>query len=183
MIRGPISQGIANRPVIKCFLTAANHIWDRFQFTVLIFTIFYSFSGIHIHYPGRGARPKPDMSRQSQTESAYVQTVPGQKKPMSRPSKTECAYVKTIVRSKIISAFFVRSKSNMSRPSQTKSVYVQIFVRSCPDHRALQIKFVRSNSKVLLRSCPDHRAFMSRLSCVQQTEKTNYILCSVIPWR
>ena len=95
-----------------------------------------------------------------QTESRYVQTVPD--------GKFLCQDYRAF---KTFSAFFVRSKLNMSRPSQSRSVYVRTFVRSCPDHRALQIKFVRSKSKVLERPCPDHRAFMSRLSCVHQTEK------------
>ena len=82
---------------------------------------------------------------------------PRRKVPMSRPSQTQSAYVQTVPDGKWISpdyrafktfrAFFVRSKANMSRPSQTETVYVQTFVRSCPDHRALQIKFVRSTPK------------------------------------
>ena len=106
---------------------------------------------------------------------------PRRKVPMCRPTQTENVYVQTVPDGNCLcpdysafntfSAFFVRSKSKMARPSQTKSVYVQTSVHSCPDHRALQIKFVRSKTKVLVRPCPDHRAFMSTLSSVQQTEK------------
>ena len=121
----------------------------------------------------------------SQTESRYVQTVPDGKclcpdRPrwrvsMSWPSQTESAYAQTIA-FETFSAIFVRSMSNKSRPSQTENVFVQTFVRSCPDHRALQIKFVLSNTKVLVRQCPDHRAFTSW--------ENNYIMwCSAIPWR
>ena len=126
------------------------------------------------------------MSRPSRTESAYDQADPHgmclcpdrprRKVPMTRPTHTECVYVQTVPDGKCLcpdyhafksfSALFVRSKSNRPRPSQTKNVYVQTFVRSCPDHRALQIKFVQSKTKVLVRPCRDHRAFMSRLSCV-----------------
>ena len=82
--------------------------------------------------PDRSRRKVP-MSRPSQTQSAYVQTVPD--------GKWICPDFRAF---KIFRAFFVRSKTNMSRPSQTETVYVQTFVRSCPDHRALQLKFVRS---------------------------------------
>ena len=82
--------------------------------------------------PDRPRRKVP-MSRPSQTQSAYVQTVPD--------GKWICPDYRAF---KIFRAFFVRSKTNMSRPSQTETVYVQTFVRSCPDHRALQIKLVRS---------------------------------------
>ena len=51
------------------------------------------------------------------------------------------------------------SKWNMSRHPDKKRIYFQTFVRSFPDHRALQIKFMRSSTKVLVRACPDHRAF------------------------
>ena len=97
---------------------------------------------------------------------------PRRKVPMSRPSQTQSAYVQTVPDGKLICpdyrafktfrAFFVRSKANMSRPSQTETVYVQTFVRSCPDHRAFQIKIVRSTPKfycvhvqTIVRSCPD----------------------------
>ena len=95
------------------------------------------------------------MSKPSQTQSAYVQTVPD--------GKWICPDYRAF---KIFRAFFVRSKTKMSRPSQTETVYVQTFVRSCPDHRALQLKFVRSTPNFVVRPCPDHRAFMSRPSCV-----------------
>ena len=102
------------------------------------------------------------MSRPSQTQSAYVQTVPD--------GKWICPDFRAF---QIFRAFFVRSKTNMSRPSQTETVYVQTFVRSCPDNRALQLKFVRSTPnfscvhvQTIVRSCPDHRAFKSRPSCV-----------------
>ena len=98
--------------------------------------------GVNLDCQGWGARPKVDVSRPSQRENAYVQTVPDGK----------CLYPDYRAFA-TFSALFVRSKSNMSRPSQTKSVYVQTFVRSCPDHRALQIKFVCFNNKVLLRPC------------------------------
>ena len=111
--------------------------------------------------PDRSRRKVP-MSRPSQTQSAYVQTVPD--------GKWICPDFRAF---QIFRAFFVRSKTNMSRPSQTETVYVQTFVRSCPDHRALQLKFVRSTPnfscvhvQTIVRSCPDHRAFKSRPSCV-----------------
>ena len=126
--------------------------------------------------PGWGARPKVDMSRQDQTESAYVQTVPDSKclcpdrprlkVPMSRPSHTESGYVQTIVRSKLFVCSSCVRRQNMSRPSQTETIYVQTFVRFRPDHRALHIKVVRSTPKFKcvhvqtnVRSCPDFRVF------------------------
>ena len=98
-------------------------------------------------------RRKVLTSRPSQTQSAYIQTVPDGKRicPDYRAFKT-------------FRAFFVRSKANLYRPSQTEAVYVQTFVCSCPDHRALQIKFVRSTPKfkcvhvqTIVRSCPDQK--------------------------
>ena len=80
------------------------------------------------------------MSRPSQTQSAYVQTVPD--------GKWICPDYRAF---KIFRAFFVRSKTNMSRPSQTETVYVQTIVRS------------KSNS------CVQRQIFsasMSRPSCV-----------------
>ena len=99
------------------------------------------------------------MSRPSQTESAYVQTVPDGKclcpdfRAFTRPS---CVHVQTFVRSPDFRAF-------MSRLSCVH----QTFVRSCPDFRAFMSRFscVR---QTFVRS-PDFRAFMSRLSCVHQT--------------
>ena len=125
--------------------------------------------------PDRSRRKVP-MSRPSQTQSAYVQTVPD--------GKWICPDFRAF---QIFRAFFVRSKTNMSRPSQTETVYVQTFVRSCPDHRALQLKFVRSTPnfscvhvQTIVRSCPDHRAFKSRPSCVHvQT----FVRSSVFPDR
>ena len=113
-------------------------------------------------------RWKVSTSRPTQTENVYVQTVPDR--------NCQCQDYRAF---NTFSAFFVRSKLNISRPSQTKSVYVQTFVRSCPDHRALQIRFVRSKSKDMVRPCPDHRAFMSRLSCVHQTE-TKITSCGTV---
>ena len=116
---------------------------------------------------------KPYPRLRCQTENRYVQTV-----------QTESVYVQTVPDGmcqcpdyrafKTFSDFFVRSKPNMSRPSQTKRVYVQTFVRSCLDHRELQIKFVRSNTKVLERPCPDFHA-LTRI-------RKNYIMWrSAIP--
>ena len=57
-----------------------------------------------------------------------------------------------------------------------KAYIVQTFVRSCPDHRALQIKFVRSKTKVLVRPSPDHRAFI-RVSRPCNFERTTTPSC------
>ena len=118
------------------------------------------------------------MSRPSQTEGAYVQTVPDGKclcpdfRAFTRPS---CVHVQTFVRSPDFRAFM----SRLSCAHQT-------FVRSCPDFRAfmswfscVRQTFVRSPDfraftrlscvyvQTFVRS-PDFRAFMSRLSCVHQ---------------
>ena len=120
------------------------------------------------------------MSRPSQTESAYVQTVPDGKclcpdfRAFTRPS---CVHVQTFVRSPDFRAF-------MSRLSCVH----QTFVGSCPDFRAFMSRFscvrrtfVRSPDfrafmsrlscvhQTFVRSCPDFRAFMSRFSCVRRT--------------
>ena len=77
---------------------------------------------------------------------------------MCRQAQTESAYVQTVRRRKV----------DMSRLS-----CVQNF--SCV-LRAFQGKYVQTipqrafNAKILVRPSPDHRAFMSRLSCVHQTE-------------
>ena len=131
----------------------------------------------------------------SQTQSGYVQTGPDGKclcpdrprlkVPMSRPSQTESGYVQTFVRSKI----FVRSSCvrrqicpDHPRPKQYMSrlscVLVQTIVRSnsnsCVQCQIFSASMSRPSSvhvQTIVRSNPDHRAFISRLSCVHQTEK------------
>ena len=95
---------------------------------------------------------------------------PRRKLPISRPSQTESGYVQTIVQSKLfmrsscvrtqICPDYPRSKRYMSRLS---CVLDQNIVRSKPN-RAF-------NAKILVRPCPDHRSFISRLSRVRHTEK------------
>ena len=86
--------------------------------------------------PGWGARPKEDMSRQAQTESAYVQTVPD---------------------SKCLCPDRPRRKVDMSRLScvQNFSCVLRAFegkyVQTIPDRNGI---------------CPDFCSFMSRPSCV-----------------
>ena len=117
------------------------------------------------------------MSRPSQTESTYVQTVPDGKclcpdfrAFMSRLSfvhqtvarsfpefraftRLSCVHVQTFVRSPDFRAFTRISCSH------------QTFVRSCPDFRAFtRISCV--HIQTFVRSYPDFRAFMSRLSWV-----------------
>ena len=106
------------------------------------------------------------MSRPSQTESAYTQTVqdgkclypdrPRRKVPMS---KLSCVH-QTVVRS---CPDFPALRRN--------SCIHQIFVRSCADFRAYtRHSCVQQTSclrvQTFVRSCPDFRVFMSRLSCV-----------------
>ena len=85
---------------------------------------------------------------------------PRRKVPMSRPSQTQSAYVQTIPDGKCLCPDRPRLKVPMSRPSQTESGYVQTIVSSK--------LFVRS-SCVRKQLCPDHprpKRYMSRLSCV-----------------
>ena len=105
--------------------------------------------------PDRSRRKMP-MSRPSQTQSAYVQTVPD--------GKWRCPDYRAF---KIFRAF--EDKFVQTIPDRNSI---------CPDFRAFlsipscaptQIRAF--NAKFLVRPCPDHRAFMSRLSCVHQTEK------------
>ena len=133
--------------------------------------------------PGWSARPKLDMSRPSQTESVYVQTLPDGKclSRLSCGQNFSCVHrafksphVQTIVRSKL----------HMSRQSCVQNCI-------CPDYRAFKIAYVQTivRSKLHMSRqscvqnciCPDNRAFkiayvqtivrsklhMSRLSCVQ----------------
>ena len=87
---------------------------------------------------------------------------PIRKVPMSRPSQTESAYVQTIVRSKLlVPSSCVRSRKCPDHPrpkaymSRISCVLVQTIVRS---------KFVRSHTKILVHPCPDDHAFMSSFS-------------------
>ena len=112
---------------------------------------------------GWGPRRIVDMSRPSQTESAYVQTVPDGK---------WSAYVQTFVRSPDFRAFMSRlscvhqtfARSTDFRAfTRLSCVHVQIFVRSYPDFRALtRLSCVHEN----FVSSSDFRAFMSGLPCV-----------------
>ena len=112
------------------------------------------------------------MSRPSQTESVYVQTLPD--------GKCLCPDFRAL---KIFRAFIVRSKVLMSRPSCVQSCI-------CPDYRAFKVTYVQTivRSKLHMSRpscvqnciCPDYRAFkfaylqtivrsklhMSRISCV-----------------
>ena len=79
---------------------------------------------------------------------------------MSRQAQTESAYLQTVPDSKCLCPDRPRLKVPMPRPSQTESGYVQTIVRS--------ILFVRS-SCVRRQICPDHprpKRYMSRPSCV-----------------
>ena len=131
--------------------------------------------------PGWGARPKVDMSRPSQTESVYVQTLPDGKCLCPDFRAFKILYDQTLVRSKLkFVRSFLRSKTPMFRLSCVQTCL-------CPDFRAFKILYdqtlVRSKWKIVrsfVRSCPDYRAFknthvqtflrskmrMSRLSCV-----------------
>ena len=83
----------------------------------------YRLSVWHLNLgPGWGARPKVDMSRPSQTESVYVQTLPD--------GKCLCPDFRAF---KIFRAFIVRSKVLMSRLSCVQNCL-------CPDFRAFQKK-------------------------------------------
>ena len=100
----------------------------------------------------------PHMSRQSQTESGYVQTIvrsklfvrsscvrrqicPDHPRPKRYMSRLSCVLFQTIVRSKSNSC--VQRQIFSASMSRSLCVHVQTNVRS-----------------------PDHRAFMSRPSCV-----------------
>ena len=125
------------------------------------------------------------MSRQVQTESAYVQTVPDSKCLCPDRPQTESGYVQIFVRSK----FFERSSCvrrqicpDHPRPkkymSRLSCVLVQTIVRSNSNSCVQCQIFCASMSRpscghvqTTVRSNPDHRAFMYRLSCVHQTEK------------
>ena len=107
------------------------------------------------------------ITRHSQVEVPDRKSIcpdrPRRKVSMSRPSQTESAYVQTIVRSK----FFVRSscvqKSSCPDFRAFKIAYVQTFVRS-------KGKFVRSkidNLCVHVQTIVRSKRLMSRLSCVQ----------------
>ena len=98
------------------------------------------------------------MSRPSQTESAYVQTVPD--------GKCLCPDFRAFARLSCVHQTFVRSCPDFRAFMSRFSCVRQTFVRS-PDFRAftrLSCVYVQT----FVRS-PDFRAFMSRLSCVQQT--------------
>ena len=110
------------------------------------------------------------MSRQVQTESAYVQTVPDSKclcpdRPRRKVDMSRLSCVQNF--SCVLRAF--EDKYVQTIPDRNSI---------CPDFRAFLSRpscaptQIRSfNAKFLVRPCPDHRAFMSRLSCVHQTEK------------
>ena len=110
---------------------------------------------------------------------------------MSRQAQTESAYVQTVPDSNCLCPDRPRRKVDMSRLSCVQNFscvlrafednYVQTIPDRnsiCPDFRAFlsrpscapnQIRAF--NAKLLVRPCPDHRAFISRLSCVHWTEK------------
>ena len=110
------------------------------------------------------------MSRQAQTESANVQTVPDSKclcpdRPRRKVDKSRLSCVQNF--SCVLRAF--EDKYVQTIPDRNSL---------CPDFRAFlsrpscapnQIRWF--NAKFLVRPCPDHRAFMSRPSRVHQTEK------------
>ena len=105
--------------------------------------------------PRLRSQTEASMSRPSQTESTYVQTVPDGSClcPDFRAfARLSCVHVQTFVRSPDFHAF-------MSRLSCVH----QTFVRSCPDFRA----FTRLScvQPIFVRSCPDFRAF-DRFLCV-----------------
>ena len=123
-------------------------------------------AGIHwyliFQYISQAEVREVDMSRQAQTDIAYVRTIPESKclcPDRPRPSRLstvqnfscvllafEGKYVQTIPDRNGICAFLSRASC---APKQIRAF----------------------NAKILVRPCPDHRAFMSRLSCVHQTEK------------
>ena len=81
---------------------------------------------------------------------------------MSSQAQTESAYVQTVPDSKCLCPDRPRRKVDMSRLScvQNFSCVLRAFedkyVQTIPDQNSI---------------CPDFRAFLSRLSCVQKTEK------------
>ena len=124
------------------------------------------------------------MSRQVQTESAYVQTVPDSKclcpdRPrrkvdMSRLSCVqnfscvlrafEDKYVQTITDRNSICPDF---RAFLSRPSCTPSSCVRRQI--CPDHprpKQYMSRLSCVHVQTIVRLCPDHPAFKSRPSCV-----------------
>ena len=140
-------------------------------------------------------RPKVDMSRQVQTESAYVQTVPDSKclcpdRPrrkvhMSRLSCVqnfscvlrafEDKYVQTIPdRNSICPDFRAFLSRPSCAPTQIRAFNAKFLVRPCPDRRAVMSRSPCVQIQTIVRSCPDFRAFTR--------PKKNYILgCSAIP--
>ena len=118
------------------------------------------------------------MSRQVQTKSAYVQTVPDSK----------CLCPDCTRRNVDMSGLScVQNFSCVLRAFKDK------FVQTIPDRNSMCPDFhaffsrpscaptqIRAfNAKFLVRPCPDHRAFMSRISSVHQTEKKLHpvVLC------
>ena len=123
-------------------------------------------------FPRLRCQTEASMSRPSQTESTYVQTVPDGKclcQDFRAFIRLSCVHVQT----------FVRSCPDFRAFDRLSCVH-QTFVRSCPDFRAFTRlscvhvqTFVRTRlscvHQTFVRSCPDFRAFMSRFSCVHQT--------------
>ena len=108
---------------------------------------------------------------------------------MSRPSQTESTYVQTVPDESCLCPDF-RALARLSR------VHVQTFLRSCPDFRVFRSRlscvhqtFVRSTDfcsfmsrlwcvhQIFVRSI-DFSSFMSRFSCVHQTFVRSTDYCS-----
>ena len=123
------------------------------------------------------------MSRQVQTESAYVQTVPDSKclcpdRPrrkvdMSRLSCVqnfscvlrafEDKYVQTIPDRNSICPDFPAFLSRPScAPTQIRAFNAKFLVRPCPDHRAVMSRPSCVQIQTIVRLCPDFRAFTRR---------------------
>ena len=123
------------------------------------------------------------MSRQVQTESAYVQTVPDSKclcpdRPrrkvdMSRLSCVqnfscvlrafEDKYVQTIPdRNKICPDFRAFLSRPSCAPTQIRAFNAKFLVRPCTDHRAVMSRPSCVQIQTIVRSCPDFRAFTRR---------------------
>ena len=108
---------------------------------------------------------------------------PRRKMSMSRPSQTESAYVQTIVRSKLsVRSSCVQSQicSDHPRPkaymSRLSCVLIRTIVRSKSNSCLPKLKFWCVHVHTIVRSCPDFRAF-TRL------KKNNIHWRSAIPWR
>ena len=131
---------------------------------------------LRMRLPRLRCQTEASMSRPSQTESTYVQTVPDGKClcPDFRAFiRLSCVHVQTFVRScpdfrafdrlSCVHQTFVRSSDFRAFMSRFSCVHVQIFVRSTDFRAFTRLSCV--HVQTFVRS-PNFRAFMFRLSCV-----------------